>query len=591
MRINNRILLSTAASLSISAVILLLVWSILWDIKREADRAAVYGQIGNETTALSLLVTGFPSLPDAGHIRQVKSVRASLEKLLGKLQSQDAREASLIRQIRSNAVALGNSLEKLIAGAGEQAEAASAELREMLTSQLRIKAQLISDDTNRLMKISRSRIDAAQQQAAILILALIVALILINAAISIFSSRRILRVQKALRQLNESLEQQVAERTKLAEARAKQLQSLAVELIDAEERVKERISKLLHDDLQQILAAARYQVQMLYPQLPQSSELCDVEQMLSSAIEKSRRLSHELSPAILHHSGLVPALEWLAQQMRERFGLEVRVLAEPAQELESPSLKVFLFRAAQELLFNVVKYAGVHSAQVILAGCDFGLSVTVSDQGAGFEPTLLERSDPRTGLGLLSLRERARYIGGSLSIESAPQQGSRITITVPVTIIRETPRPLEAAIPPDPAVKGAKSPKGQNIRVMLVDDHKVMRQGLTRLISGQPDIQVVGEAGNGREAVALARQLNPDVIVMDISMPEMNGIEATGLITAEHPHVRVIGLSMFEDEQAALAMRQAGAEAFVNKAASASQLLQAIYGDDPKIRRGQITPR
>jgi CheY-like chemotaxis protein len=366
---------------------------------------------------------------------------------------------------------------------------------------------------------------------------------------------------------------------------------LAVELIDAEERVKERISKLLHDDLQQILAAARYQVQMLYPQLPQSSELCDVEQMLSSAIEKSRRLSHELSPAILHHSGLVPALEWLAQQMRERFGLEVRVLAEPAQELESPSLKVFLFRAAQELLFNVVKYAGVHSAQVILAGCDFGLSVTVSDQGAGFEPTLLERSDPRTGLGLLSLRERARYIGGSLSIESAPQQGSRITITVPVTIIRETPRPLEAAIPPDPAVKGAKSPKGQNIRVMLVDDHKVMRQGLTRLISGQPDIQVVGEAGNGREAVALARQLNPDVIVMDISMPEMNGIEATGLITAEHPHVRVIGLSMFEDEQAALAMRQAGAEAFVNKAASASQLLQAIYGDDPKIRRGQITPR
>jgi YesN/AraC family two-component response regulator len=83
--------------------------------------------------------------------------------------------------------------------------------------------------------------------------------------------------------------------------------------------------------------------------------------------------------------------------------------------------------------------------------------------------------------------------------------------------------------------------------VLFADDHKVMRQGLIRLISGQPDIEVAGEAANGKEAVELARQLRPDVILMDISMPVMDGIEATRRIKTEMPEVRIVGLSMFED--------------------------------------------
>jgi PAS domain S-box-containing protein len=382
------------------------------------------------------------------------------------------------------------------------------------------------------------------------------------------------------RRASEFLEQRVAERTELAEARTKQLQSLAVELIEAEERERQRISALLHEDLQQVLAAARFQVQAVQESLPEFVELSEVEQMLSGAIFTSRRLSHDLSPSILHHSGLVAALAWLSGQMHERFVLEVQVNAEKVREPDTAYLKIFMFRAAQELLFNVVKHAGVQSAQVHLFASDLGLSISVSDQGKGFEPAILESSAATTGLGLLSLRERASYVGGTFLIESAPGQGSRITITVPATFAREEQKRAEPMIR-DPSTSTAgvvPAEKEPGIRVMLVDDHKVMRQGLIRLITGQPDVQVVGEADSGQEAIELARQIKPDVIIMDVSMPEMDGIEATRRIKNELPETRVIGLSMFEDEHVTKAMRQAGAEVLVSKSSSMSELLKAIYG-------------
>jgi CheY-like chemotaxis protein len=185
----------------------------------------------------------------------------------------------------------------------------------------------------------------------------------------------------------------------------------------------------------------------------------------------------------------------------------------------------------------------------------------------------------------LSLRERASYIGGSLSIESTLGQGSRITLSIPTTIDR--------AADPIPAAEDegrifmteeiVKMVDKQSIRLLFVDDHKVMRQGLIRLISGQPDIEVFCEAANGREALELARQVRPDTILMDISMPGMDGVDATRRIKAEMPQVRVIGLSMFEDEPSARQMRDAGADGFVIKTASAAELLKTIYGiDDPK---------
>lgn len=387
------------------------------------------------------------------------------------------------------------------------------------------------------------------------------------------------RAEEELRRLNESLEKQVAERTALAEARSSQLQALAVELIEAEESERRRISELVHDDLQQILAAARFQLESVSEQLPYTPGLLEVERMMAEAIFKARQLSHELSPAVLHHTGLMGALEWLCRNMREQFRLEVHLTADGVEQYENMPLKMFAFRAVQELLFNVVKHAGVKNARVSVSGAQGQLTISVSDTGKGFDPSILLKPQKKGGIGLLSLRERVSHIGGRLSIGSAHGNGSRFTLTIPVAgITGAVSRSVSSSSSNHRNENNLKETIGEAIHVLFADDHKVLRQGLIKIISGQPNIIVAGEAVNGLEAVQLARQLNPHVIVMDISMPEMDGIEATRQIKAELPDIRVIGLSMHTDEHILQLMRNAGAEAFVSKTASSAELLRAIYG-------------
>ena len=242
--------------------------------------------------------------------------------------------------------------------------------------------------------------------------------------------------EETLQQLNATLEQRVAERTELAEARAKQLQALSMEVIEAEERERKRVAELLHDDLQQILAAARMQLQAACESLPPEPMLTNVEKLLEECLGKSRRLSHELSPMVLHHSSLIAAIQWLVQQMSSQFGLQVQLESDWEQPSEAVPMKVFLFRAVQELLFNVIKHAGVKSAHVALSGSNSNITITVSDDGIGINPDILNTPTATGGFGLLSLRERARYMGGSLAIESTPGQGSRFTLTVPLRLAK-----------------------------------------------------------------------------------------------------------------------------------------------------------
>jgi two-component system response regulator NreC len=113
-------------------------------------------------------------------------------------------------------------------------------------------------------------------------------------------------------------------------------------------------------------------------------------------------------------------------------------------------------------------------------------------------------------------------------------------------------------------------------RILLADDHAVVRQGFKMILGAQTDMEIVGEAANGREAVELAEKLKPDIVVMDVAMPELNGIEATRRLLASTPHARVIALSMHKDSVYVREILRAGARGYLLKDSGAEDLVRAI---------------
>jgi len=389
-----------------------------------------------------------------------------------------------------------------------------------------------------------------------------------------------------------TLEQRVAERTK-------QLRKLAFQLTHAEQQERHRLARVLHDHVQQLLVAAKLHVGILRQNVPATflaESARQAEDLLRQALDASRSLTVELSPPILHESGLAAGLEWLGRSMWEKHGLVVEVDADPGAQPEAMSTRAFLYESARELLFNVVKHANAGRARLTLARVDALAEVKVEDEGDGFDPGVSpERSARSGGFGLFSIQQRIEFLGGSVTIDSHPGKGCRIAIRLPIVDPERAPAPPAPAIgrsefvPPGPAACDWRA--GPRIRVLLADDHKIVRQGLIHLLQGEPDFDVVGEAGDGKVAIEAARITHPDVVVMDVSMPDMNGIEATRRILAEFPEIRVVGLSMHDEEDLALMMCEAGATAFVTKGGPSEDLMAAIRDSVPHIRRSPLPTR
>jgi CheY-like chemotaxis protein len=240
---------------------------------------------------------------------------------------------------------------------------------------------------------------------------------------------------------------------------------------------------------------------------------------------------------------------------------------------------VLLFESVRELLLNVTKHSGVKEAEVRLAQTeDNRLQVTVSDRGKGFDAERASHGrDDGGGFGLLSIRERIGLIGGRFEIDSSPGNGARFSLIAPLRSddkdrAASVPQREEAALS---LVHLRLQPSGK-IRVMLVDDHAVMREGLARLLSQEPDFEVIGQASDGQEAVEKAEALLPEVLLMDISMPRMNGIDATRIIRQRHPSIQIIGLSLYQEEERAREMLDAGASFYLTKSGPPADLKAAI---------------
>ncbi len=121
------------------------------------------------------------------------------------------------------------------------------------------------------------------------------------------------------------------------------------------------------------------------------------------------------------------------------------------------------------------------------------------------------------------------------------------------------------------------------IRVLVADDHTIVREGVRILLEAQPDMDVVGEAADGREAVNMTRELRPEVVVIDIAMPNLNGLDATREIKREFPEIHVLALTMYESDEYFFQVLNAGASGYVLKKAASADLLaaiRAVYGGD-----------
>jgi CheY-like chemotaxis protein len=322
-----------------------------------------------------------------------------------------------------------------------------------------------------------------------------------------------------------------------------------------------------------MLAAAKFHLDLLNNRAKhdpaQQAIITHVSQMLLDAIQKSRSLSHELSPAALYQGTLTDALVWLANQIQTKHGLVVRVNTTGKVDAQADGIKTFLYKAAQELLFNVVKHARVNEARLRVRRLGQCICLSVSDRGRGFDPKEVRQA---AGFGLLSIRERVELLGGRMRMHSLKGKGSTFYIAVPDTEGVTRGR--------TPAVREEKLPAGSQppLRVLLADDHEIVREGLISLLADEHDIQVVGEAANGREAIDQAYRLQPDVVIMDVAMPLINGDDATRQIKMHLPQTRVIALSMYEETDMIEKMCRAGAEGYILKTAPAEQLLAVIRG-------------
>jgi signal transduction histidine kinase/ActR/RegA family two-component response regulator len=383
-----------------------------------------------------------------------------------------------------------------------------------------------------------------------------------------------LNLQGARRNLEES----VRERTLELAENSSQLRRMAGELILAEQKERRRLAGILHDHLQQLLVSAKYRMASLTRAEDENTKVTaqEVDELLGEVIEATRSLTSELNPPIIYERGLKGGLEWLVQFMAAKHGLAIRLTIEDSLEQLDENTKIILFESTRELFSNIARHGAAKSVKLHAQQENGFLQIKLADRSGAFAPERIKDTE----FGLFRISERLTLLGGKMEVQNASGKETSIVLRAPYIISQSTKQPIPAAAEngpqSEPTIARSDKPVGSLIRILIADDHAVLRQGLAAQLSQEPDIAIVGEAADGRSALDLARELHPNVILMDIGMPKMSGIEATRMIHSEMPDVRVIGLSIYEEKERASAMFSAGAAAYLSKSCSVDELTNAI---------------
>jgi PAS domain S-box-containing protein len=375
------------------------------------------------------------------------------------------------------------------------------------------------------------------------------------------------------------------ERTAELEYRTNLLSQMASDLTLAEQHAREQIAKTLHDGLQQLLVIVAMNLEQEIKDQhaaggATSEFIADAKQHVNEAIAAARSLNLELFPPALQRAGLPGAFTWLAAWMLEKYRLQVDVVTDPQADSARKDVRTLLFESVRELLFNAVKHAGAQRASLTLALDDRDhLCITVIDDGVGFDTAKLDdrSNNGRVGWGLFSIRERLTLLGGQFDLDSAIGCGTRIRLVAPRHgPVAHSDRGVVPLVPVEPPPDHTPMDHPDALRILIVDDHPAVRSALDLMLRARPQFSVVGYASNGIEAIAHAHTLKPDIILMDVAMPHMDGIEATSRIHAELPAIKIFGLSMQASSDAVRAIELAGASAFFAKGTETRRLIDHL---------------
>jgi PAS domain S-box-containing protein len=399
------------------------------------------------------------------------------------------------------------------------------------------------------------------------------------------------RNESQLLRWNTELEIRVRERTAELVNSQERLRALASQLNLTEQRERRRLAADLHDYLAQLLALIRIKLgqtlQRLPTHLPEGrASLMEIDGLLQQCLQYARTLMAQLSPSVLQDLGLIPAIHWLGEQMAQQgLKVDVQVLTDERPSFNDHQANL-LFQAVRELLTNVVKHAGVSAATVIIEKHDRATwLLKVRDTGQGFDLNTVHYEPSGEHFGLFSIQERMEAMSGWCRIESAVGAGTTVELGLAAIPSDAKPKPHFSQRAPRQA-QVARPTQRSRWRVLIVDDHAMVRQGLRSILETYADLEVIGEAANGIEAVESAVNYQPDVVVMDINLPGLNGIDATRRIKKEAPNSVVIGLSVHYSSQTEAALTEAGASALLSKEQATEDLYRTIlrFLKDPVIQ-------
>jgi DNA-binding NarL/FixJ family response regulator/signal transduction histidine kinase len=339
---------------------------------------------------------------------------------------------------------------------------------------------------------------------------------------------------------------------------------------------RNRLAREIHDTLAHSLTGIIINLESLKPYSAARSRadadvLAETEGMARSALTEARRSVLGLQPKPLQHQSLRDALKQEQAGLAKRAGLVTQFYIHGAERPLAPDVASALFRVAQEAFHNIEKHAAARDVILGLAFEADAIVLTVEDDGIGFDPDTVVPHQAG-GFGLLSMAARARILGGELLVTSHPGHGTAVRATLPYV----RPEIATAAVVLKKETSDQPSSGAHPIRVLVVDDHPTARQGIQCILDGHPDVKIIGEAEDGLGAVEQTARLHPDVVLLDLQMPRLSGVEALPRIRAVYPPVEVVVLTMFDQNEQVFASLKAGARGYVLKDSPPETIVAAI---------------